>query len=346
MTSLRSLCIALCVFALCGCASVYSTKDAVSDVGLVYYMPKQDIQITVTTAGGKLTQIAAAPTSPYADRSITYALEYRRHPIAKNSLDVVIGPAGLLTSADSSQTGDTSLAFGSLGSIAGFVQSFGVQADAASDVLKLSGECSADGSHTYIVTLPVPSHEKDRPKICGGKVTYKIVPLGWKSTASADKVGPAAMTNQPSKQPIAGLYYRVNLPYHVTLDVADGLHVEHIVLSPSESRDYLLPVAQSFFANTDSKIAFANGTGVPSKYLQNTDGEIAALLKIPATILTTYFAAIGQVFTGFSTNAAGEKTLLESTTAAQLARLKFDACLRAIESKDTVMITNLSCGGK
>lgn len=335
MTMLRTSSLAAASAALlCSCASIKSTMNAKeTDGGLVYYMPKRDIVITVTTANEKVASIVPTVSAPYADRTKTYVLEYQRHPLAKNTLDVDVSEAGLLTSSKANQTGDAVAALGALGTLVGYVSGagFGIESDAVkARTASVSAQCSLNGNHTFIVPA-----QKGSGKICNA-FSYKVEPM-FEET-------PRLKTTQQDGEGYPGVFYRVNKPYKVTIS-SDAFNSETLVLSPSESQEFFLPVARTFFANNDAKITLANGAGVPSKYVQDTDGEVAALLKLPAALVAPYFAAIGQVFSGVSGNKGAEKTTLESSTSLELAKMKYQSCLNAIEAKDTALIASLKCGG-
>jgi len=308
-----------------------------TDGGLVYYMPKRDIVITVNNAGGVIASIVASPSVSYADRSKAYRLEYHRHPLAKNELDIDVSEAGLLTSAASKQTGDAVAALAGLGTLAGYFHGsgFDLQADPAKTVgVAAASDCSAVGNHTFIF----PAEPGDYT-ICQ-VLSVKIAKLGGN-----DDTTRGSNTSPQGDPSYAGIFYRVNIPYKVTMSSAK-VHSESIVFSPSESKVYFLPVARTFFANNDATITLSNGAGVPSKYSQNTDGEIAALLKLPAAIVTAYFAAIGELFSAFSTNRTSETTALNSTLALELTKMKVTACIKAIEDRDTERIASLGCAAK
>jgi hypothetical protein len=326
--------------ALGGCASVTSTMNpSETDGGLVYYMPKRDIVITVNNAGGVIASITASPSVSYADRSKAYRLEYHRHPLAKNDLAIDVSEAGLLTSSVSKQTGDAVAALAGLGTLAGYIRGgsdIGLQA--AADGLAgaaAAGDCSAVGNHTFIV----PAKTGD-DSICEKTLAYKIERLG-----GDDDTKTGTNTSQRNDASSAGIFYRVNIPYKVTVS-SPKVHSETIVFSPSESKVYFLPIARTFFANNEATITLSNGAGVPSRYSQNTEGEIAALLRLPATIAASYFAAIGELFSSFSTNKTSETTALNSTLALELTKMKVAACIDAIKERDTDRIASLGCAAK
>lgn len=326
---------------LSGCAAVNSTSGVTrSSGGLMYFMPKRDILITITAASGKITSITAAPSTSYADRSKTYQLDYQPHLLAKNTMDLEISEAGLLTSAKANQTGDAVAALAGLGTLAGYVRgsNLAIQADAATGAkLKATtGECLQDGSYTYLL----PADDPKTHPLCSD-INVKVERYGWELKDGRKKAGPTS--NLADENAYAGIFYRTNLPYKVTI-TSTGLKSETIVHSPSESETHFLPLARTAFSNNDAKITLANGAGVPSKYVQDTDGEAAALLRLPAAIVAPYFAAIGQIFTGFSAQRTGQATDMKSITALELAKLKYEKCVNAIEARDTNLIASLKCG--
>jgi hypothetical protein len=332
---------------LSGCASV-TTARGVKEVGegLVYFMPKRDIVVTLTNTGGKLASITAAPSLPYADRSLAYLLNYHRHLLAKNTLEIEISEAGLLTSSKANLTGDAVAALGGLGSVAGYVRGLNIstQSDSVEGArtIAITGGCGLDGTHTFIVPAMAKS-----TRICDNKIQIDVQPLGIPEKKPGTPELPVDIKSNYSDQTsYSGVFYRMNRPYKVVMrSDAYSFNAETLVHSPSESEEFFLPVARTTFSTNDAQITLNNGAGVPSKYTQNTDGELAALLKLPAAIITPYFAAIGSVFSSFSTNSTSQATLLNNQTALELAKLKHQSCIKAIEAQDTALITSLKCGG-
>jgi hypothetical protein len=321
---------------LCGCAAVNSTMAPVtSSGGLLYYMPMRDIQIAVTNTGGKITSIIATASTSYADRTKSYQLEYQPHMLAKNTMDLEISEAGLITSSKANQTGDAVAALGSLGTLAGYWRGngLGVQSAGGDVVLPSNAPslCKLDGTHTFL--LPAEPVETE---VCGS-INVKVERLAWTPQTRRDPI--SALQDGAS---YAGVFYRMNLPYRVTMK-SEGLNAQTIVHSPSESPAYFLPVARTLFANNDAQITLSNGAGVPSKYIQNTDGELAALLKLPAAIIAPYFSAIGQIFQFRSTGRTQESADMAGSINLDLAKIKYQKCLDAIEAKDAELINNLRC---
>jgi len=322
---------------LSGCAAVNSTPGvSQSSGGLMYYMPKRDVLITVTTSGGKIGSITAAPSPSYADRGKTYELTYQGNLLAKNTLNVEVNEAGLLTSSQSNQTGDAVTALAGLGTLAGYVRGSNlmVTSDAPNTrQVSATGECAQDGTYTYLIQVTETTR-----LICSG-INVKISRRGWTQDGEKTNSPVSTLTDEVTH---AGIFYRTNLPYLVTVE-STGLKTETIVHSPTESATHFLRLSRTAFSNNDAKLTFANGAGVLSGYMQNTEGEGAALLKLPATIVSSYFSAIGQLFTAFSTRRTSQVSDMDSNVALQLAKLKFESCLKAIEAKDADLIASLKC---
>lgn len=337
MITRRAVSVVAVSAALSGCASVVSTMEPkATSGGLLYYMPKRDILVTVTNASGKTTSITAVASMAYADRGKTYQLEYQPHMLAKNTLDLDVSEAGLLTSTNANQTGDAVAALAGLGTLAGYMRGSSLLIQSAPNpgavtMTAPANNCTLDGAHTFLFAAEEKTHE-----ICGNTIKVTIKQL-WKKPLTEPS------SSLAEGQSYAGVFYRNNLPYKVT--IASGqLNAEVIVHSPSESNNYFLPVARTLFANNDAKITLSNGAGVPSKYSQNTDGEVAALLKLPAAILTPYFAAIGQIFSGRSAQRTSQSSDMTNAVALEMFKIKYQKCLDAIEAKDTELIASLKCG--
>ena len=83
--------------------------------------------------------------------------------------------------------------------------------------------------------------------------------------------------------------------------------------------------------------------GYLPKYKQDTEGEVVALLKLPADIIGSYFTGIGNLFSSFKTKDEGEADALAESLKLELAKKKYDACILAIKAKDDAMIKALGC---
>jgi hypothetical protein len=319
----------LAVMLLAGCSSVTSIRQerAGSEDGLAYYMPKRDFLVTLTVSSeGKVTDASFAATDNYPDLSQPYMLTYSRNLVGKNSLDVSINEQGLLTTTTSITT------------------------SGMSDILK--GLATTAGTLAGTKALP-PDGEK--PTACKqGQYVFRVeartqvkeacdVRLGIKLLVGA---GTPPKDTQPNFREAdvqhAGLFYRQQRPY--TLEVIstdDSFRKAAILLSPSESPTRFLPMARTLFANNQAEFTFT--AGVPTKYKQDADGELVALLKLPADVISAYFSAIGSIFDNFKSRDEKEVAALNASTKLELATVKYEACKAALKSKDEEVLKKLGC---
>ena len=104
------------------------------------------------------------------------------------------------------------------------------------------------------------------------------------------------------------------------------------VMLPNHSPVQFLPVEKSLFANNSSDVTFSYG--VLKKYGQTVDGEVLALVKLPADILKAYFAAIGAMFTSRKSAATEEAAYLEALLQLTKKQASTEKCLAAYQSGD------------
>lgn len=320
---------AVVLMALSGCSSLTTQSGAGpgDGDGLVYYMPNRDFVVTITKASGKFTGLTLGTTPAYADYSKSYVLQYDRNLVAKNKLDVEISPAGLLTIGKSTTTGDVVDVFKHLGASAGVLGA--LRSRLQVPVKPVGVTCDSDGTHTFVLSSVTSSSD-----ICGNQFNVRISRL-W-----SEKDRSRVATGKGDGFAHSGLFYRMNLPYLMEA-TGQGLNAATVVLSPSESKILFLPIARTLFSTNDAQVSLADG--VPTKYVQETDGELISLLKLPAAIIGGYFEAIGAVFGKFSATDTVEAKALIDALKLELAKQKYEACLVAIRAKDDKAIDDLKC---
>jgi len=186
-------------------------------------------------------------------------------------------------------------------------------------------QCAADGTYVFIFDTPVQG-----AIVCD--ITVNITAIGTPPTT-----GHSRGTGQAQ----SGVFYRQNLPYLMTADGSD-VHTAAFVYSPTESPTYFLPISRTFFSNNSAEFGFAEG--MPKTYKQETQGEIVALLKIPADVVAAYFAAMGSLFDAFKSRDSKEAEVLAGSVKLELAKQKYDACIAAIKANDQTRIKELACG--
>jgi hypothetical protein len=223
-----------------------------------------------------------------------------------------------LTSSKSTTVSNVTDAFKNLATTYGQLRTFGLVGSPPAT------GCTTDGDHIFTYS-DVGTYTP-----CGIGVT-----IGESNGVNATKGHSNASSEEHS-----GIFYRQNQPFTISA-VGQGLNVSSIVFSPSHSKTLFLPVSKTFFANNSADFGFVDG--VPTKYVQDTDGEAIALLKLPADILGAYFGAVGSVFDSFKANDTKESAALSSSLSLELAKKKYAACLDAIEAEDDDLIKELEC---
>lgn len=321
------------VLALQGCANLTSAPSADKDLGdgLTYYLPKKDILLTIVVEKDKgITSVAVSTTSAYPDLKQAYVLRHERNLIGKTANNIGVDVNGLLKSTKAVATSGVSDALKNLAESSASIR---LNSFLVTDVTIPCGV----GTHTYIY----PSTSAKDLSACGG-LNVSIAKLTAEgSTASAQgKAAPPRETGSADTGKYSGIYYRQAEPYLVT--VTGPINTASVVFSPSAAPLKSLSIARTFFATGDSGMDFTDG--MPTKYDQTTEGELVALFKLPATIIASYFAAIGSVFDAFKTRDTKEADDLASSIKLELAKKKYDACIKAIQDKDDAAITKLECG--
>ena len=334
MSGPRALSAMALVLALGGCASLESTPTASPGEGLVYYLPKKDIRVTVTRDNGKVTT-AIGTTAAYPDTTRAYVLKFRRNLIGRNELAVKVSPAGLLDSATSTTTSSLTEV---IREVAGAVGTLGVRPLGAGPRADGKPACM-DGSTSHVYSPPqAGEHRGANP--CGLSVAIRRI-----SVAPPSRGGdPAGGGPWPAEQGAPGVFYRQNEAYLVTITSTDGAayhEASDVVLSPSLSPVRFLPIEKTLFSNNKAALAFIDG--VPQAYGQEADGELVGLAKLPAEVIGAYFAAVGKVFENLKGRDDGRGEALAAQVRLEIAKEKHRQCLDAIRQKDDASIAQLEC---
>lgn len=307
-----------------GCSSFSSKAILPSDSveGLVYFLPKKDVLVTLTVAGGKLTGVTMVATAAYPDRSAAFELTHSSNGLAKNVTSFEVRN-GLLTSTTGAMTSGVSDALKNLA--ASSAQIGGTRSATDTGDPKV---CGNDGNHVY----RIPSTETGR-KICGIDITIEqlapTLPAISASTAEQFDV----------KQNRPGIYYR-QVEGLLVVAQGQGLNAASIIHVPA-SPTYFLPAGRSFFANGGAEISLEEG--VPTKFKRDSDNEVVALLKLPADVIAAYFSAVGGIFDAFKTSDSKETAALQESLTLESAKQKYAVCLSAIKAADDELISKLGC---
>lgn len=318
-----------------GCASVESTrvnKDEGAE-GLVYFLPRKDVTLTVTVPTPPATtySASAAPSSAVPDTSQAFVATVPRSQIAKINSSIQVNAQGLLNSDSTGAT--TSNLTAILQSIAGLPGTVGAKSLAPTAA---PATCSP-GEHTVVVRIKegkwlVGNTKTDTTDLCG--VKFELV--------SPPDTLPKGVTLPDAGHSAPGLFYRVALPYVVraSRDGGDGKDgKDFIVLSPTGSPTYFLPVARAGFGSNTASFTFAEG--VPTKYGQSIDSELVGVVQLPATLVSAYFEAIGKMFTTRKGPLTNEKDYLDTLNQLAITEQKRKDCAAAVDSGDAAKIKDV-----
>jgi hypothetical protein len=317
--------VVLIAIALSACSSIKSIESPNQGTetvdGLTYFMPKKDFLVMITTTGGLVTKVVLGTTPSYPDLSKQYVLRYTRNWIGKNTLDVGVNEAGLLTSTNSTTVSNVADLFKALATTAGYVGALGLRTAGIE-----GAPCAANGDHSFVFKEP-----REYPAAaCGMTINIKQI---------ADSVSVVPHSKKANEE-YSGIFYRQNIPYLVTA-VGNGLNVASVVFSPSESKIHFLPVSKTMLSNNQADFGFVEG--IPTKYKQETESELLVLFKLPADVIGAYFTGIGNVFDSFKSKDTKEAEALAESLKLELEKKKYDACISAIRAGDDELMKKLGC---
>jgi len=350
---MKNLAILLSIFIFTNCSSLdsrHNDKLFSNEKGLTYYLPKRDLIVTVTIdATGAVSDVTAETTDPYPDSSKAFILKFKNNIFGKSVIDIGVNEKGLLQTSEITSTSQVSEVFKSIGDLAGtatlMFRKF--NEDILTSLPSESEKCIT-GTNTFILDIP----NKDTTfsqNLCGLRVTSK--PLTTPNVGLENNQGKITDAWE------SGIYYRQNFPYRIDVEIpfdrvsagsTEGkkggyaLYKSHIIFSPNNSPTNMLPIPKSFFSNSVANLTFSEG--VPTKYKQDKDGELVALLKIPADILTAYFSAVGTAFTKKSTASTQERTSLSDSVKLEFEKKKTAKCIDYLNKDEMGKYTALNCG--
>ena len=331
-------CVAL--LSLTACASVKTTQvgpNAAPGDGMVYWLPKKALLVTVTMAKGEPTiDIKTSEAVPDVAAG-PFLASFRRNFIGKNELKIKVNDKGLLDSSKAVTTSDLSTIFESLAGIAGRSAVDNVLSD------KSMLGCPADATMTIKRDVNIPPgdgnpastvHTEGDFKQCPITITVQSVDAGT-LRANSKYVNPP---DADGKKSYSGFFYRQNMPYFVVVEVGN-LNTTGVVLMPNASGAQYVPVQKSLFADNESNLDFNDG--VLTEYHQILPGEGIALVQLPAKVLKAYFEAIGTMFTQRSGRLKQETDYEAALITAMKAQMDNEKCIIALKAKDEAQIAEL-----
>lgn len=309
-----------------GCAGLESGRANSGEAikGVAYYMPMRYFLLTVEREGGATKKAEWSVTDVFPDVSQPYYLKYNPHLIGKTETSIEVNKFGLLGSA-TTKVSDSAAALSTVVKAPGF---------STKGIIKEKEEqqCGDAGTTVFVVDGP------RKGRVCAD-VDYDLSPLP-SSKILTEKTSFFVPNAGADGGVTSGVFYKQERPYIAEAATKNGVSSK-IVLAANNSPVMLLPYARTLFSANDGQVTFDNG--MPTKYTQSTDGEFVALLKIPAAILSAYFAAIGNVFNAFSSREADEQSLALQRYKIAVAEHKLEKCKQALEADDKDAMTALGC---
>lgn len=333
-----------------GCATVETTavsskglhedaSAALKSGGVLYWLPKRTIKVTVTIAKQQADKVEASPGAAYPDFSRAFLLKQGANLLAEQKLKVVVNERGLLQSAAASSQPKIQEALqGLAGALAARQAAKGADARAV--------PACPDGEYAIQIQPETPllnagsSEITVEPSLCGYAIRLKRL-------FPADLAAPADGLSKLSLEGGNGFYARQELPYLVTAENKDkdGAKREFIVFSPSEAPVVFVPLATALFASTTT--SFVLNDGSIKEFDQTKPGEAVALLTLPAQVIGAYFDAIGNLFTKRRTAASNEAEFLKAKADLSTVQLQSDLCAEAVrQAKSLDEVKSVCLAGK
>jgi hypothetical protein len=310
--------------------------------GIPYFLPRRPFVITVSEPnGGGVPMITVTPGAAEPELSKRYVLAQGINLVADNEFNISVGANGLLKSSTSTATSEVATTIQNAAATAGMLVPGGAALNPTALVARLAEvkgnffgnpapsppplpgpniACPAAGSSYQVILYPEVPYPPDIPlTLCSDKkdeqgpytVTWRRADLLPGATAHfGGDSGDSRLAR--TSTPVSGIFFRHELPYLVTIKGGNKqprTETDTVITSPDESETNFFPVKRSFFANNTANITITEGviTGVD----QTTKSELAAAVGLPATFISSYMSAIGQLFSGFSTVSADQQKLIQ-----------------------------------
>lgn len=351
----RKVAVFACLGALTSCAVVESqvvpNRSEVPD-GIPYFLPRRPFIVTVSLpVSGNLPILTITPGNAEPDLSQRFVLSQGTNLLANDEFNVTVGPNGLLMSSASTATSQVTTALqnaaasaGMFAGVPGAAANLGLARDqgngpviTSTAVQPPSIACPpAGGSYQYAV-YPEKQDNIHMPLTFCSEMPISFTVSWYRSDRTTGTYGVSNKNATPKKSWVSGLFFRHELPYVVAVKgVQTKTESDYIVTSPDESETDFFPVNRSFFANNSANITVTDGvlTGVD----QTTTSELAALVGLPATFVSSYTTAVGQLFTGLTNNSSAQQKLLQQlqatavtqNQASVVAAAQYQVCMKTV----------------
>lgn len=349
---------AFCMMTASGCASVSSARLADGGSrdmskrqgGLVYYLPMQKFELTLTViqkeaekkdvakegdrkqakagsdalvpASGSISADVSLKATPMmADTSRAYVAQFRRNHAGINKMIVRASANGLLDGNFAGST--TSQLSETLKALAA------TAAEARISFLNPSlGSCSEPGVYKWVFGATLSKDVESSLASCG-------------LTVDVDALSAAATTTAPSSQPVwkgnwsehwPGFFYRQRLPFVVSVKQGNKTYKFYEAIAGDHSPVEFMPIPRAIFATVNWKIDFEDG--VPKMYDIDASGDYLGLFKLPADVISAYSDAIVSGFDQDKAVAKSEQDFLDQAAKLAASQAKYEACRTAAQGGD------------
>lgn len=307
---------------LVGCAgistTVYELKDKTPPAdGIVYYMPRQPILVTVILDKDKNKTITVTSGRAEPDFSRRFVLSYKSSLIGTNHVILSVSSSGLLETSNSIVTSGVNQIAKNIAADIGAVTALGSPAPL------LAQTCQPSQSYTVAIN---PENNQSVPDICGFSISV---------ARTQEYTAYDTRRLSESRVKLDGIFYRQQIPYIISVtDSETKAKSEYQALSPNESATLYYPVTRSFFANNQTNITLADG--VITQVDESTDGELVGLTQLPADVLSGYFGAVGSIFGQIGTATTNKASVNTDQMNLALAQTKLKICQQIIASNSLV----------
>ena len=328
-----------CMLLISGCASMTSQSVGTSPppggrAGLLYFLPQRDLLVEYDTRSpdGQCQSVFRVGVSePYADRAQSFMADLPSMFLGHNASFLTVAENGLLDNAESyaqSTLTEIIVAAAEGGARLSFDR------NSADGVIATSESCP-DLALAWRIPIPVKSGN------LGNGLTVAVDADGtrrfdysaWHShwTLRLESPPVDVSNSAATKKPAAGIYYRANVPYRVSIH-SDGAIETHAVSLPNESPILLASAPRSLFGGKRATMTFDHGTLVG--YSVDLEGDGLQLVSLPVRVLAAMSGAAGELFSFRRSSAQGEAAAIEAELALETARLTIARCQAALQSDD------------
>jgi hypothetical protein len=333
--------ISLLVLSVSSCASVSTTvapppgdplttqAEQIQD-GLIYYMPRRGFKIVVSVDkdGGETASVVAGDAIP--DFTRRYILRYGRNWVGTNHGTLGVNSRGLLQNTSSTTTSATNTIATAIGTIAGDVTALAASAARQQATPRAADQlvpCKIPNTTYSIIIFPEDLNTPRAASICDFRISGGLTPASLKiSEVGADSVRLQRTGEQ------AGIFYKHDLPYIITITDRSDHSSAWLVYSPDQSPVTFFPVTGGVFANASSSLSIVDGALTQADV--STDSEIVGLLQFPANVISGYFAAIGQIFQARGNDVSQQNSLEANRQALSKTEVQLQACRATIQAND------------